>query len=179
LKAAERRIRDDKACHTADKGSGDDVEREVRKAQEESVGIDAIDLTGSDGEAEEVKAESSKEGAKRISPQPTAIRPTKTPRSTPIPSQTVATRPAHKATTATQKPISDAAMSSDLLNADWSCPVCTLLNPAYTLSCEACAAPKPTQKTSKAGWYCEFCAAGPRDVEFWSCTECGWVRKWG
>ncbi|KAK8858439.1 hypothetical protein IAR55_002666 [Kwoniella newhampshirensis] len=39
--AAERRIRDDKACKTEDSG---DVEAEVKKAQEESVGVDAVDL---------------------------------------------------------------------------------------------------------------------------------------
>jgi hypothetical protein len=36
------------------------------------------------------------------------------------------------------------------------------------------------QKTSDAdGWWCEFCGAGPREMGFWSCLECGWVRKWG
>ncbi|RSH89248.1 hypothetical protein EHS25_002360 [Saitozyma podzolica] len=48
--AAERRIRDDKACNTADEGHAKEVEAEIRKAAEESEGVDAKDLPSEDGE---------------------------------------------------------------------------------------------------------------------------------
>jgi hypothetical protein len=62
----------------------------------------------------------------------------------------------------------------------WTCGVCTLINPVAARQCEACENLRPVQKTSDAdGWWCEFCGAGPREMGFWSCLECGWVRKWG
>lgn len=79
--AAERRMKDDKACDTT---SAAEVEAEIRKAQQESVGIDAadiIDLTATDDEDESasdegivpiVKKEPDGDGKKR----PHAISPT-------------------------------------------------------------------------------------------------------
>ena len=68
----------------------------------------------------------------------------------------------------------------------WSCPTCTLLNPHTNRSCEACTTLRPgvtsslsQSKTSAEGWYCDFCGSGPREMSFWSCAECGTVRKWG
>lgn len=64
---------------------------------------------------------------------------------------------------------------------EWSCPTCTLINPLSALSCEACTTSRPVSAISGSGdgWYCEFCGAGPREMGYWSCAECGWVRKWG
>jgi hypothetical protein len=62
---------------------------------------------------------------------------------------------------------------------EWSCPTCTLLNPAHSLQCEACGSAKSTTKGDGEMWWCEFCGSGPREMGFWSCTDCGWVRKWG
>ena len=62
---------------------------------------------------------------------------------------------------------------------DWSCPTCTLVNPISSLTCEACTSPRPAIRGDGQSWYCEFCGAGPREMGFWSCVECGWVRKWG
>lgn len=68
---------------------------------------------------------------------------------------------------------------------EWPCPTCTLLNPFTALSCEACTTPRPQSqsqhrpKTQDGGWFCDFCGSGPREMSFWSCNECGWVRKWG
>ena len=64
---------------------------------------------------------------------------------------------------------------------EWSCLTCTLLNPPLALVCEACTAPKPQASRRQGGrtWNCDFCGAGPRGMEFWSCGECGWVRNWG
>lgn len=69
----------------------------------------------------------------------------------------------------------------ELPTGEWSCPLCTLFNPSLALTCEACTTPRPRarQKGAEEVWYCEFCGVGPREMGFWSCGECGWVRKWG
>lgn len=69
----------------------------------------------------------------------------------------------------------------ELPDGEWSCTTCTLFNPPLALTCEACASPRPRISRNPKGevWYCEFCGAGPREMEFWSCADCGWVRKWG
>jgi hypothetical protein len=79
-----------------------------------------------------------------------------------------------------------------LPDGQWSCPTCTLFNGPLALSCEACATQRPAAsgkgvkggRTHRGGdgaegWWCDFCGAGPRDMAFWSCGECGWVRNWG
>ncbi|WVF69288.1 hypothetical protein IAT40_004064 [Kwoniella sp. CBS 6097] len=91
------------------------------------------------------------------------------------------------------KEISSASNS----NGTWTCSTCTLINPPSAKSCEACTTPRsgisvigqasPAGDTGGAGtgiwteegWFCEFCGDGPRDKGYWSCAECGWVRKWG
>jgi hypothetical protein len=77
---------------------------------------------------------------------------------------------------------------------EWSCPTCTLLNPITEMACDACTTPNPDPPPPSRirsierggdgggkvqGWFCDFCGSGPRDMSFWSCGECGWVRKWG
>lgn len=169
VQAAERRIRDDKACGAADTGHANEVEVEVRKAAEESVGIDVIDLTGDD--EEENKGGIASEA---ISPV-TAV---KTSSAVVEPKR----QPADKAKrqgSATSRP-SPHRPPPAKMPSEWSCPTCTLLNPISARNCEACntSRPNPTKQNGDS-WWCEFCGAGPREMNFWSCTECGWVRKWG
>ncbi|WVQ96786.1 hypothetical protein IAU59_003893 [Kwoniella sp. CBS 9459] len=83
----------------------------------------------------------------------------------------------------------------------WTCATCTLINPPSAKSCEACTTSRPgisiadaaqpepgpvadtggagTGIWTEEGWFCEFCGDGPREKAYWSCAECGWVRKWG
>lgn len=88
-------------------------------------------------------------------------------------------------TTQSDRPPRSGSTKSDVpletLTDEWSCPTCTLVNPSLALTCEACASPRPRppQRSETDVWYCEFCGAGPREMDFWSCLECGWVRKWG
>lgn len=62
--------------------------------------------------------------------------------------------------------------------AEWPCDICTLINPGSALVCDACRSPQPHRESS-LGWFCGFCGAGPREMTFWSCDQCGVVRKWG
>ncbi|KAL7422706.1 hypothetical protein Q5752_001997 [Cryptotrichosporon argae] len=191
--AAERRIRDDKACNTQDVGHAKEVEDEVRRAQAESEGIDAVDLepalTGAHAEPDLTlhTGDGAVEGAgtaassllstaahKALRPEPKtqSARPAKVGKRSPAPSS----RPAQPA-----KPRSASVPRPPVARIEWACPTCTLLNPPDTLACNACAAPRPPgARTQQAeGWYCDFCGAGPRDTSYWSCAECGWVRQWG
>ncbi|CAK9780722.1 WLM-domain-containing protein [Cutaneotrichosporon oleaginosum] len=83
----------------------------------------------------------------------------------------------------TRKPDATASSSgraAPALSATWSCNTCTLINPISASQCEACAHARPVPNTATMGaWWCEFCGAGPREMSYWSCLECGWVRKWG
>lgn len=62
--AAERRIRDDRACHPQNEDHVKEVEVKIRKDLDESVGIESIDLTGDDSEDKEVKKVIAKEESK-------------------------------------------------------------------------------------------------------------------
>jgi hypothetical protein len=218
--AAERRMRDDKICHT----HGGDVEAEVEKAHAESEGVDADQLdkdrgemtsAGSDGPSSEggtIKSTSrpSSTNKPNASPDVTTSRAVlgnrPKPQSNSILSRNGTTssgsRPIPKPIP--QKPIpqiidlteDDPAEQAirPIEKEEWSCPTCTLLNPITQRACEACTTPNPTPlpplrsrvKEERGdgggkvlGWYCDFCGSGPRDMSFWSCGECGWVRKWG
>lgn len=176
-------MQDDKACdttHTAE------VEEEIRKAQAESVGIDAkdiIDLTGSSDDDDE--------SIEDTTPTPVDEKDTK---KRPLPAAAPAAPPARRPPPVS-KPTSSAAHSRPAklpassssatptppipVKEDWACSTCTLINPISEKACQACTAPRPPQSVSAAGWFCDFCGAGPRDMGMWSCGECSWVRKWG
>ena len=190
--AAERRMKDDKICHTAHP----DVQAEVKKAEEESEGVDADQLDN----AGPSRIASTSDQLETAGPS----RITSTPTSTSIPLGN-ASRPAKSSTPAkpTSKPkpasstipipksmpkseVIDLTADDDVphtpVSTEWSCPTCTLLNPISSRTCEACTTPNPhTPPPSKkgGGWFCDFCGSGPRDMSYWSCGECGWVRKWG
>ncbi|ORX40250.1 WLM domain-domain-containing protein [Kockovaella imperatae] len=154
--AAERRMRDDKACHPSDEGHAKEVEEEVRKAQQESVGIDAVDLTGDDDDDDE----------------PVIVTPT--PLSRPV----AAVKSSGSADSQTIQRNQRVKLKQSSPTAEWPCPTCTLINSNSVSSCEACASPRP-RPTDGTTWHCDFCGAGPREMSFWSCIECGWVRNWG
>lgn len=198
MKAAERRIRDDKSCQTQHEGHTIEVEEEVRKAQQESVGINAEDLeqqdpaekgvnedpTGSRAEVEVVVISDDDDPA----PLPNTTLPSRQPTSQS--SQPRSTHPVDSLPAKKQRPTrlpSDRPHRSPGDNRqipsppnDWTCPTCTLINPAQSLACEACTTSRPVGRRGPGeGWYCEFCGSGPREMGYWSCAECGWVRKWG
>ena len=194
-------MRDDKICHTT---HSYEVEAEVKKAQDESEGVDADQLPASSEGPNEVDPAStslpSTDATKRPS-QPTSSRPpkpistatTRTPKPIPGPSSTPLTKSKPRPKPIAQPQVIDLTEDDDSITTpitpitpvtEWECPTCTLLNPLATRSCEACTTPNPAPTSIKSdnhigGWYCDFCGSGPRDMGFWSCSECGWVRKWG
>ncbi|WVQ80572.1 hypothetical protein IAT38_002677 [Cryptococcus sp. DSM 104549] len=186
--AAERRIRDDKTCQAGNHG---EAEEEARKAQQESVGVDAGELeqqhrrergeagSGSAGSSRPVTPTSAgKEksavgkGGARVLPYPTGAsnRPKPKTPAGPPPSQSTTARSAPAPTTAP-------APAPSIFHPDgtWSCPTCTLINQPHSLACDACTATRPQRPpaASKSGgeaqsWWCDFCGAGPREMGFWS-----------
>ena len=65
------------------------------------------------------------------------------------------------------------------LHADgtWSCPTCTLNNPAHVRRCQACEGLKPIDES--VGWRCELCWEYGSEHGFWMCRNCGAIRKRG
>jgi hypothetical protein len=65
------------------------------------------------------------------------------------------------------------------LHADgtWSCPTCTLDNPAHADRCLACDGLKPIDES--VGWRCDFCYQYGSEHGFWMCRNCGAIRKRG
>ncbi|GHJ84331.1 hypothetical protein NliqN6_0733 [Naganishia liquefaciens] len=59
----------------------------------------------------------------------------------------------------------------------WSCPTCTLNNPAHAGRCQACEGLKPIDES--VGWRCEFCWEYGSEHGFWMCRNCGAIRKRG
>ncbi|EIW73578.1 hypothetical protein TREMEDRAFT_59752 [Tremella mesenterica DSM 1558] len=184
--AAERRIRDDKACNTSDEGHAKEVEEEVRKAQNESVGIDAQDLPGNDDTAGDKHGDMSRSRSRSPSielidgPRPPLVSKSNKKNGTGVTSlKKNVSPPQHSQPPITAKRITSLVKipAERTKPKEWSCATCTLLNPASKTRCEACDTARPVDPSE--GWYCEFCGAGPRDAGYWSCLECGWVRKWG
>ncbi|GMK53636.1 hypothetical protein CspeluHIS016_0102220 [Cutaneotrichosporon spelunceum] len=220
--AAERRLKDDKTCKVDTK----EAEEEARKAQEESVVMDATDMTVLDetvhAEAASSRKRSLSEAGTEDAPividddpvdvsQPPSPRttltvggsstesasssrtvsaastpPTSRPPSVPTdpkPSAPVVTKPVFSGGRGGRPTASNAVFVSRTKApgktlTTWTCGTCTLINPISARRCDACESPRPVQNTDDA-WFCEFCGAGPREMGFWSCLECGWVRKSG
>lgn len=80
-----------------------------------------------------------------------------------------------KPTTQKQKPPS----TQSYLHTDgtWSCPTCTLDNPAHADRCLACDGLKPIDES--VGWRCDFCYQYGSEHGFWMCRNCGAIRKRG
>lgn len=213
LQAAERRMKDDKTCGTADSAGKASAEQEAKKAQAESVGIDAVDLTGGSWPPPEPQMPHAAdidddddvvvlhEGPSSRSTVPTpkvvnsptvnADREISKSASRPVGERkTIITNPTNPKARSPPPVITNAQPrhavappSQASLNGDWQCNTCTLVNPPHILQCDACATPRPVQAKPRGqqinGWMCEFCGSGPREMTYWSCGECGWVRKWG
>ncbi|KAL1408383.1 hypothetical protein Q8F55_005195 [Vanrija albida] len=154
--AAERRLRDDKSCATHGEHARE-VEEEVRKAQAESEGIDAseletlagdsdgpdmIDLTGSSDDEASRKRPPSPGPAPRPRPPP--------PRVAKPPASNGPAKPAQKPG---PKPVPPKPAPPP--HSEWSCTVCTLINPMSRAACDACASPRPVKPVTQDGWFCE------------------------
>jgi hypothetical protein len=185
------------------------VQAEVEKAQRESEGVDADQLVSSSTASVKGSGDTISKPPKRspsianprsqVQPQTTVASATSRPIPS-LPSQ----RPNPVASSSKPPPpIIDLTDDLDDLDSSsppvptpisrpkstqWPCPTCTLLNPTSLASCEACTTPRPGLSSNthpniklktEEGWYCEFCTSGPRDMSYWSCGECGRVRKWG
>jgi hypothetical protein len=203
-------MRDDKSCQSQHSGHTKEVEEEVRKAMEESEGVDAADLPEKlpiTPEDETVGADEVGRNEKDSSPEieildgpPPALAPRKTPASSsnivpPVKLKAPAASTSMTKTIAVPVqsqpkwpspplPAINRSPAIPSTTSEWTCETCTLINDAEARSCEACATAKPAPiqtigKVGPEGWYCDFCGAGPREMSYWSCTECGWVRKWG
>lgn len=57
---------------------------------------------------------------------------------------------------------------------EWSCPTCTLLNPAHALQCDACQMRRPVDE--QEGWSCLTCGENGNPHECWTCRWCGVVK---
>ncbi|KAK6908365.1 hypothetical protein I203_102366 [Kwoniella mangroviensis CBS 8507] len=216
IEAAERRLRDDKSCAV---GHGQQAEDESRKAQKESIGVDAVDLQkglemDKEGESSSSGRETDTSEAKVIdltgdsddevkSDEKPDEKPNKIPKTTEQQRTTSSSQIRSTTTNNSQnKPTSSSGTStvsrplSSTINTpkqvavtraqEWTCEICTLINPPSSTKCEACLTPKPASLPVQAegiktdqGWYCTFCTSGPNDMERWSCGVCGEVRKWG
>lgn len=154
----------------------------MRRAQAESVGIDASDLdtiAGDSGESDKDIIDltaSDEEVTRKRPPSPQPAGPSKVPAPSRVVAKAQGSGATKPSTTAAPKP---AAPKLAPPPAEWSCNVCTLINPMSRAACDACAAPRPVKPVTQDGWYCEVCGAGPRELGFWSCLECGVVRTFG
>jgi hypothetical protein len=210
-------MRDDKACGSVDSAGHRSAEEEVKKAQAESVGVNAIDLAELSGSTSdtlntateaasldddddivvlETVSRASNSKAKAIStmagsskaPKPNEVLSTGAA-SKPGPSnprKPVNSLPAPVPISNRLGPVAPSGSSTQTLvlpSGEWQCPTCTLLNLPHISRCDACTTPRPVEAAGRRhgadGWMCDFCGHGPIAMGFWSCSECGWVRKWG
>ncbi|KAA1469628.1 WLM-domain-containing protein [Dentipellis sp. KUC8613] len=162
--AAERRANDEKAC-----GSGDAAEKEAKKAAEDSIQDDVIDLTG-DSDDDVILVD----GPARVAgPSKVAVRQSKAAAAS-------AVLPAKKLPSTAKRPPTrppsqtHPAPESSSGDSAWSCTACTLINDAAAFKCEACLTPRPTE--TAAGWTCTVCGERGINHQFWTCTFCGSVK---
>lgn len=131
FQAAERRMRDDRAC-----GQGDAAQREATKATQQSVRTEAlvIDLTGD--------SDDSDDGI--IVDQPPAVGSCKL--TVPVNKRPAASTAIHPTgSTASSSALNSAAakIAQSSSVAEWQCSTCTLLNSQRAAVCAACDTPRP------------------------------------
>lgn len=163
-KAAEVRMRDDKAC-----GQGAQAEEEADKAAKDSVATEVIDLTledeptvispsstavDSDSDFEIIeeylapsKKRKTKQSSSHIPPVPSTSR---------IPS---------KAPGRSLKSVLNTSKQ------DWECSACTLKNLPSAVQCDACLMGRPVE-----GWACLACGERGQPHIFWTCRSCGTLK---
>lgn len=167
--AAERRARDEKSCGSQ---AGSAVaQREAEKAAREGVENKVIDLTLDDDSDSDViivedvprpiAGPSSSSAAKRqAGVAPNFVGPGSKP------------APDRKDSVSSQRPRARSPPARS--NSEWACQMCTLLNKAFTLQCDACQTKRP-QDVSE-GWTCLTCGEAGMEHQFWSCQFCGTIK---
>lgn len=159
LQAAERRLRDQKAC-----GQGEMAEREAEKAFNEST-IDVIDLT----------SDNDSDGAAEITSGPSNIATSLPKHKKPWKEESLPEPTDRKRQKASTNPRRITSNPPSQLEADrWACVACTLINEALALQCVACLSLKPS---SLGGWTCLACGESGMEHEFWSCRVCGVIKS--
>lgn len=181
FKAAEKRFRDEKSC-----ASGADAQREADKAAKESVASKVIDLTLDDDSDIKMAKPDSDSDSEVIIVKDVHPRPTKPPNSTPGPSKkniskvpnVDKTSSSKSSTTGTGRLVPTVSAKSksprSSVATNWSCSVCTLINPASALQCDACATHKPFDESE--GWSCLTCGENGNSHDHWACKFCGTIK---
>ncbi len=65
---------------------------------------------------------------------------------------------------------------------EWSCTSCTYINPTVQTQCEMCLAlrepfkPEDLSLDGPGPWTCWICGQEGMPHEFWTCSQCGWVK---
>jgi hypothetical protein len=158
-RAAERRIRDNKAC-----ASGVDAQREADKAAKQSIENKVIDLTlDSDDDhlagPSKIKVDVKSTAATLRKAGNHSSSTTSVNSAFP---KAAASKPIKSLSTRTIEPL------------EWSCPTCTLLNPAHARQCDACQMRRPFHEPE--GWSCLTCGENGNPHEHWTCRWCGVVK---
>ncbi|KAF9024093.1 hypothetical protein BDZ89DRAFT_1069348, partial [Hymenopellis radicata] len=154
--AAERRARDEKMC-----GQGARAEEEAAKAAKESV----IDLTGDSDSDDEVMVIADDPPVASGSSSKVKAKPPETRRDN---AKEAAGSLKRKAPPERIQKVS--VPKTD----EWECSVCTLLNRAGALQCDACLTTRPVDSTF--GWACLTCGEGGMSPDFWTCSFCGTMK---